>query len=61
MYLAAGCSLVLAMNIWWTCFMSTIVVIVISLKIDVFTICEIISFLTTSIGYLLYLRHQLKK
>lgn len=60
MYMAVGCSIIMALKSWWTCFISGIGIIVISLKIDIFTICEILAFLSTSAAYLLYLRYQCK-
>ena len=57
MYVAVGCSIIMALKSWWTCFISAIAIIVISLKIDIMTICEILTFLSTSAAYLLYIRY----
>ncbi|CAD8167255.1 unnamed protein product [Paramecium pentaurelia] len=60
MYVAVGCSIIMAMKSWWTCFISAIGIIVISLKIDIITICEILAFLSTSAAYLLYNHYKNK-
>lgn len=61
MYVATGIAIMMALHLWWTGIISSIGIVFITLKTDVYTICEILVFLSVSGAYILYLKHLEKK